>query len=191
MSSSIVTVTGWAGRAWRASIALVVVDVLARVLVVGRVRLSYDRVGPAGPSVGLAVLGAVPLHQRGEVSLLSPEPRLYRRTAGPQTVAPHNTPGPPAAPKGNLSTPHDRLHLPNIDGSDGAGVHHGLRSVGGRGSGLMAHQAGPLLGKSDKLVVGGIETCVDSVLEVCRSGYLRLFLLLGEHTAGLVRPLGV
>ena len=165
----------------RSAVALVVVDVLARVLVVGRVGLSDDGVRSTGSSVWLGLVRAVPLQQGREVGLVPPQPGLDRRTAGPQTVAPHHTPRPPSTHQGSLPAPHDRLHLPDVDGGDGAGVHHRLGSVGGGGPGFMTHQAGPLFGKTNELVIGGVKTCVHSMLEVCWGRYLRLFLLLCKH----------
>ena len=146
---------GREGTARSPAIALVVVDVLAGVLVVPRVRLSDHGVRSAGSSVRLRLreVRAVPLQQWRQVGLLPPQPGLDWRTAGPQTVAPHHTARPPPATQGSLPASDDRLHLPDVDGSDGAGVDHRLRSVGGGGPGLMTHQAGPLLGETNKLVV--------------------------------------
>ena len=63
---------------WRRSISLVVVDVLARILIVARVGLSDHTVGSARSSTWvlslawiLTILRTIPLHHRGEIVLVS------------------------------------------------------------------------------------------------------------------------
>ena len=66
---------------WRRPISLVVVDVLARILIVARVGLSDHTVGSAGSSPRvtwvlclawiLTILRTIPLHHRGEIVLVS------------------------------------------------------------------------------------------------------------------------
>ena len=184
-----------------AGVALVVVDVLAGVLVVAGAGLPQHGVGSAGHVAARRIvrilgLGPRPLqHRRQVAALLAPQPRLEAgRAAGPEAVAAHHAaaprprqlpvgegrvPGGGVLEEGGVTgpAPHYRLHLLDVDGRDGAGVHHGLRPVGRGGPGLVPHQARPLLRQTHELVVAGIEAGVDAVLEVGGGGDLRLFLL--------------
>ena len=178
------------------TIAMVVVDMLARELIVaGRKGLSDDRVGSAGSSVGVLLLLlstiSTMLIDRRQLCLLPPQPQL-RWLTGPETVAPHHGPRPhglqlSVAHQRGLPAPYNGLHLLDVHGGDGAGVHHGLRSIGRGCSRLLTHQAGPLLGQTHKLVVARIEPGVHSVLKVTRSRNLRFLFLLGKHVESCVR----
>ena len=90
-----------------------------------------------------------------------------RWARAPQTVAPHHTacPTPEVAdtPIGRLPPHHLPLHL---DWSDSRGVQHWLRTMGGIGSRLRPNQRSPLLWKTHKFPVVGVEASVNSVLKI-------------------------
>ena len=140
-----VRMTSWM-TTWVSRVAVIVVDVLARELVIARVwpRLPHHGVRSAGAPVWQRilltprVLWPAPLHHRRQIAPRLPPDHpapAPRGTAGPQTVAPRHT-WPPARPhRGPLAPhhlvpPHYGLHLVDVHRRDGARVHHRLGPIG-------------------------------------------------------------
>ena len=172
------TVVPWRSR--RSRVPLVIVHVLTRILIVARVGLPHHRVGSARSSGRevlflssiVTIVRSISLYYCWKIAVFSPESLLMTwRTAGPQTVAPDDTARPGVVDvlvgdRGLSPAPHHRLHLLDVHGRDGAGVHHGLRPVRRGRARLVTNEARPLLGQTNKFIVRGIESGVHSVLEV-------------------------